>query len=1528
MMYLPFVLQCCSFGTIATQCLLELSRSNLQSQVLATFDIMRIVFWIPRDLSFEAILALLQTSSPFVTAYFYFGGHELASLVAYVLWLLIWMCLIYYIGRILDDLGTLKRKPRRRTSPKGTKKKRKPKFPWYNRNAYKSNYYATLRRRRIAASVAAAQARDPLFYWNSGWCDDDDPLQGRRQPRYWSVLHTSVLAQEWDDICKVNPDLVAFTLGGDEMFMSRYFPSDSNGRVCNLGFTSDHQLIDLTQVTKTSDCFRFQSVLHVQSADNGAPIIFDSGASITITPYKEDFIGEMKTDEASIGRKQLLGISAASAVKGVGKIRLHVYTDTGAKRVLETEALYVPDARVRLLSVCRYREDYAGQKCSFVLNDNGCVFTFPKSTGGGRITFDYRGSNYIPKTTAYAQQFGKSLSPSSNAAFMVLDSSNVNLTDAQKELLKWHFCLGHFNLSWIQSLISKKIISTTEKHVTSKNAICKCMACQLAKQTRRPEGTTVHKLRKEKDGNLKKGNLRPGSMVSSDQFVSSLPGRLPNTYGKEQESEKYVGGTIFIDEASEYFWVQNQVSLNAAETLIGKHAFERNAIRGGVAILGYRADNGIYKSEEFRADLKKFGQTIQFCGVGAHHHNGVAERGICTVSTSARAIMIHALLHWPDHVNMDLWPFAINYAVYLWNRMPRKQSGLSPLEVFFDTKSDHQELRGAKVWGCPAYVLDPRIQDGKKIPRWNPCSKMGQFLGRSSEHAGSVGLIRNLKTNAVTTQFHVVYDNHFSTVSADYSADNVPVPPEFHDLYRFSRENHYDRDDLLEKRRQKLFNIDRGGLRDTTTRRSEPTSKLPRRTTEPEGANIPIEQENAPTTPSRGDKHFGSDIRADTTPPLVDSDADSDDSDGPSQSPAPEYGRGKTRSGRSFRDNTGNTRSGKSFRANLAIDSTYMGYIIGLSERLDSNDAFLIESDLNTKSDSMTRQFEAYSIYQRLDSDPDISTGLHPFAFAARANAEDTPRFHEAMRSPDREGFIEAMKKEMDQLSDLDAFTAVPRQKAIDEGKQIIDTTWAFKRKRYPDGAVKKLKARLCVRGDLQQTDDAFDTYSPVVQWSTVRLLLIISIILQLETKQVDFTLAFVQAKAAPGTYIEMPRMFELDGYILELKRNLYGQRDAPIKFYEHLRHGLEERDFKASSFDPCLFKSLTVMILTYVDDCIFFARKEESIDTIIDLLKNGKKPDGSNGTIYLLEVEGDYAGFLGIDISKSTAVDGALELLQTGLIDRVLAALSLDDESTNIRTEPADKKSLGKDEDGLARKEHWSYASVIGMLLYLASNSRPDIAFAVNQCARFNHCAKLCHEKAVKRIGRYLKATRDKGLILKPNKEFNLELYADADFAGLWNIENPNDAVSVRSRTGYVITLSGLPVSWSSKLQTEIATSTMMAEYIALSTGMRELLPTINVFNEICDALSIERSDESKVVRAFEDNEGALNLATKEMPKVTPSSKHFAVKYHWFRSKLNDPDYNIKILPIDTSVQKADLFTKGLGRIEFQNKRCLLMGW
>ena len=107
-------------------------------------------------------------------------------------------------------------------------------------------------------------------------------------------------------------------------------------------------------------------------------------------------------------------------------------------------------------------------------------------------------------------------------------------------------------------------------------------------------------------------------------------------------------------------------------------------------------------------------------------------------------------------------------------------------------------------------------------------------------------------------------------------------------------------------------------------------------------------------------------------------------------------------------------------------------------------------------------------------------------------------------------------------------------------------------------------------------------------------------------------------------------------------------------------------------------------------------------------------------------------------------------------------------------------------------------------MLLYLSNNSRPDIAFAVHQCARFYHAPKQIHALAIKAIGRYLIRTRDKGLILSPSGDLGVDCYVDADFAGLWLHEDADqNPLSVKSRTGYLITIGGCPLTWTSKLQT-----------------------------------------------------------------------------------------------------------------------------
>ena len=113
---------------------------------------------------------------------------------------------------------------------------------------------------------------------------------------------------------------------------------------------------------------------------------------------------------------------------------------------------------------------------------------------------------------------------------------------------------------------------------------------------------------------------------------------------------------------------------------------------------------------------------------------------------------------------MNLWPFAMDHAVWVWNRLPKKENGLIPQELFSKVKSTHHDLKRTHVWGCPTYVLDPRLQDGHKIPKWEPRARRGQFLGFSKRHSSTVGLIRNITTGSVTPQYHVVYDDLFQTL--------------------------------------------------------------------------------------------------------------------------------------------------------------------------------------------------------------------------------------------------------------------------------------------------------------------------------------------------------------------------------------------------------------------------------------------------------------------------------------------------------------------------------------------------------------------------------------------------------------------------------------------------------------------------------------------------------------------------------------------------------------------------------------------
>ena len=217
--------------------------------------------------------------------------------------------------------------------------------------------------------------------------------------------------------------------------------------------------------------------------------------------------------------------------------------------------------------------------------------------------------------------------------------------------------------------------------------------------------------------------------------------------------------------------------------------------------------------------------------------------------------------------------------------------------------------------------------------------------------------------------------------------------------------------------------------------------------------------------------------------------------------------------------------------------------------------------------------------------------------------------------------------------------------------------------------------------------------------------------------------------------------------------------------------------------------------------------------------------------------VEDDVASFLGVLIKRGD--DGSVELTQTGLIQRTIAAMGL--ENCNNKYTPAVKEALGQDPRGSPFSNEFSYPSIVGMLQYLANNTRPDITYAVSQCARYTHCPTEKHAMYIKHIGRYLRATHDKGLILRPaSKDLHIQCYVDADFGGLWNQEDVEDPHCVRSRTGFIIMVAGCPVIWKSKLQSLTTLSTMESEYVALSDSCRELLPLQNLTKELAQVLHV----------------------------------------------------------------------------------------
>ena len=249
--------------------------------------------------------------------------------------------------------------------------------------------------------------------------------------------------------------------------------------------------------------------------------------------------------------------------------------------------------------------------------------------------------------------------------------------------------------------------------------------------------------------------------------------------------DRITGACVFIDNHTNYSYSHLQTSIDGAQTIAAKRGFEQHANNCGVSIAAYHADNGIFAEQSFRDEVQSSHQRISFCAVGAHHQNGIVERHIGTLTQGSRTTLLHAQRRWPEAIGTILWPFAWKDFERRYNNLFLDTDGLSPLNRFTGT-TVRTDIRRFHPFGCPVFVLASGLQNaGSMIPKWDPRARVGIYLGHSPCHSGNVALVLNPKTLRVSPQFHLVFDDEFSTVPF---MRNGEIPPHWTELVHCSAE--------------------------------------------------------------------------------------------------------------------------------------------------------------------------------------------------------------------------------------------------------------------------------------------------------------------------------------------------------------------------------------------------------------------------------------------------------------------------------------------------------------------------------------------------------------------------------------------------------------------------------------------------------------------------------------------------------------------------------------------------------------------
>ncbi|PKU79316.1 Retrovirus-related Pol polyprotein from transposon TNT 1-94 [Dendrobium catenatum] len=487
----------------------------------------------------------------------------------------------------------------------------------------------------------------------------------------------------------------------------------------------------------------------------------------------------------------------------------------------------------------------------------------------------------------------------------------------------------------------------------------------------------------------------------------------------------------------------------------------------------------------------------------------------------------------------------------------------------------------------------------------------------------------------------------------------------------------------------------------------------------------------------------------------------------------------------------------------------------------------------------------------------------------------------------------QAMAEEFAALQQQGTWTLVsPPQNA-----SILGCKWTFRKKFNSDGSVARHKARLVAQGNRQEHGLDYDeTFSPVAKLPTIRVLFTVALYHGWTVQQLDVNNAFLHGTLTETVFMRQPNGFEDNmnpDHVCHLKKAIYGLKQAPRQWYTTFTNHLLTSGFQHSRADPSLLiyrrRDIQIFLLVYVDDILITGNNEPEISKLLINLN----------TQFSMKHLGPASQFLGISIQSTK---------DKYFLSQSTYALSLLQQTNLVKCNSLSNPSVTKQPSNFNLDNTISdanvYRRITGGLQYLTI-TRPDIAHSVNNLAQHMHDPAPVHLYLLKRLLRYIKGTINFGLpIIKSNMQ--LRTFSDADWAG--------DPITRKSTTGFCTFLGKNLVSWTVKKQTTVSRSSTELEYRALAAAtadiiwLRRLIADFNISHD-------------QPISIYCDNTSAIALANN--PVFHARTKHIEIDQRFIRDHIQRN--TIRVLPISTVDQIADIFTKSLPTLRFKQLRSKL---